>query len=481
MADSPVPLPNQYEKIRVSTDFILDAIKLYPWNYEPGASDPIDLTNVRGTLNIYEDIFNNFLTGDVQVLDAWDLPMLYPIIGEELLELIFRRPGTGNDNRAELRESDDLRRNYVPNDLKETEPFSLFFRVTKLSDRKLVRDKTQSYKLHFVSAELIANKKKKVRRAFAKMLYSDMVEIVYNDFILMPSAPKAISIHPTMYEQDFVAGNWTPAQTINIISSRSLPEGYKGSNYVFYETLEGFYFQPLELKFEGEVKEALVYQVKNVWLNSNNKNIEVETRNIEEYEFSSYFDVVSNLQNGMYASKLLTYDLVRQRYFEYDFDYIKEFDKQVHLAEFKICTDGLDALGEPYLARFNLMSTNKDHDIIPWIASKEPGILPMKLEEYVLPRQSQFQQLNNNRITITISGNTERRIGDIIEFVMPSALNIPDRLQEPEKYLSGKYIIMALRHRLEVDAYYQDIELVKDSFLNAIVYEDPIPLYKNVF
>jgi hypothetical protein len=46
------------ESIRISHDFKIEYVKLFPWNGSP----PIDLTNVRETINIFEDIFNGFIT-----------------------------------------------------------------------------------------------------------------------------------------------------------------------------------------------------------------------------------------------------------------------------------------------------------------------------------------------------------------------------------------------------------------------------------
>ena len=468
----PTPYIPDPESIRIPSDFTIEAVKLYPWN---GAT-PIDLTNVRGTINIFEDIFNNFLTGNITVADAWDLPMLYPLIGEEFLEISFKRPGTKNQGTSNAAESPDYRYGFEEQIryLVETESFVMKFRVIKMTDRKLVRDRAQSYTLHFTSEEFISNKKNKFRKSYIDTLYSDMVKDVYDTFL---NKGKPIVIESTMYEQDFVFSNWTPSQCVNIVAARSIANGRSGSNYVFFETVAGFNFVSLEKLFEAKEKETLLYQPANIMITPPNRPIDEEVRNIYEFDYVDYFDVVSNLQHGMYAAKLLTVDPIRRIYEEYDFDYAKEFDRFKHLEKNKVCTDGLDAMGEPYMARFDLLMTNKDHDKVDWIVSREPGIKPTQLEFYVLQRQSQMQQLNNVRIAVTVPGNTERHAGDVIAFALPNAMGSPIMWDEPEKYLSGRYLISAIRHRIEANGYHQDIELVKDSFLSKIEYIDPIPIY----
>jgi hypothetical protein len=464
---------NDPESIRGADDFTIEYVKLYPWN----GAEPLDLTNVRIEINIFEDIFNNFISGNISLMDTWDLTTLFPLIGEERLEISFYRPGTKKQPAESLFGS--LFKPIYPDqqyqEISDTESYKMSFRVVKLTNRKTVRDKAQYYVLHFTSPELIVNKKKKVRLAYKKKLYSDIVDIVYKGYF---ASSKPLEIEPTMFEQDFAISNWTPSQTINIICSRSIPVGRAGSSYVFYETIKGFHFVSLEKLFEQEPKEVLLFQWSDVYVSPLNKAIDEEVRNVHDYDFVDYYDVLSNLQHGMYASKLLTYDPVRQRYFEYDFDYMKEFDKQKHLEANKLCTDGLDALGEPYMARFNVMGTNKDHDKIPWIAGKEPGIMPTQIEKYILQRQSQFQQIQNVRLALTLPGNSERKAGNVIEFALPNAMGWPQKYgDEPEKYLSGKYLITAIRHRLQKDAYFHDIEIVKDSFKSEIEYLDPVPLY----
>jgi len=461
------------ESIRVPSDFILEYVKLFPWN----GADAIDLTNIRGTLNIFEDIFNNFITGNISVVDAWDLPMLYPLIGEEILELSFKRPGTKNQ------EASDQTNAYGSENqlqyLEATDSYKMKFRVVKMTDRKLIRDRAQSYTLHFTSPELIANKKSKVRKSYKSKLYSDMIVDIYNTFL---KDGKPLVVEKSMYEQDFVFSNWTPSQCINIAASRSIPNGRSGSNYVFFETVAGFNYVSLEKLFEAKEKETLLYQPSNIMLLPPNRPIDEEVRNVYEFDYVEYFDVISNLQHGMYAAKLLTVDPVRRVYAEYNYDYSKEFDRVKHLEKNKLCSDGLDALSAPYMARFDLLVTNKDHDKVDWIVSKEPGIKPMQLENYVLQRQSQMQQINNVRIAVTLPGNPDRHAGDVIAFALPNAMGDPQRFGgEPEKYLSGRYLISAVRNRLEPNGFHQDIELIKDSFLSKIEYQNPIEIYTPTF
>lgn len=458
--------PKQEGILRFPGDFVIGEIKLYPWN----GAKPVDLTNLRLTVNIYEDIFNNFLTGSISLVDAWDFTMLYPLIGEEVLEISFKRPETKDATGQEPVPGSGKQEQEVP----ESRTFSRKFRVIKLTNRSKLRDRAQYYELHFCSPEMIANKKQKVRRHFEDQLYSDMAGFIYKKYLF---DGKPIEIEKSKYIQDFTISCWTPAQAINIIASRAIPASHYGSNYVFYETLKHFHFISIEELMTRDPRERLVYMWKDVWTDYA-RPINIEQRSVDGYNFVDYFDVMSNLQHGMYKSVLYTYDLVRQQYKKSKFKYLESFKDMVHLEENPLCTPGLDAYDESYFSRVGLVSTNKKHDVLPWIAGKEPGINPTKIEKWLLKRQSQFQQLNNVRLTITVPGNPNRQAGDIIEFMMPNSLGVPTELDnKPELYLSGRYIITAIRHRIELKGYGQDIEIVKDSYLQPPEYIDPVPIY----
>jgi len=461
----------QIDNLRISYDYKIKYIKLYPWN---GAA-PVDLTDIRIQVNIFEDLFTNFLVGDISIIDTWDLPMLYPIIGEEVLEIAFFRPGT--------KESEGDKSNIAPHlkvgqHVDPNKPFKMKFRVIKMTQRQPSLERQQQYVLHFVSKQYVINKTTKVRRAYKDVLYSDMVQDILKKYL---KAKKELHLEETEFKQHFIVPNYTPAQALNVIASRSKPAEHKGSSYVFYETLKQFHFVTLEKLYEQPSIETLIYQYTNKFIDNYDRRIADEIRNVEEYEFDGSPDVITNLVQGMYGSRLMTYDLVRRRYFEYDYDYLKKFKETKHLEDNEICTEGLDVLNKP-MARFDLVGTNRDHDIIPWIASKEPNIRPTKIEKTLQHRHSQFQQIQNIKITLTVPGSCDRKVGDIISFLMPNQMSDVEKFGKKfERYVSGKYLITAIRHRIELNGYFQDIEIVKDSFWKQITYIDPVPIYKDTY
>ena len=96
------------------------------------ADEVIDLSEFIVELNLYEDLFKNFLHGSLLVTDSRNLIDKYNIHGEEFLNVKLRTPS-----------------------FPDSEVIQKTFRVFKLSDRTIVRDtNTQNFVLHFISLEL---------------------------------------------------------------------------------------------------------------------------------------------------------------------------------------------------------------------------------------------------------------------------------------------------------------------------------------
>ena len=90
----------------------------------------IDLTEFMVEIDLYEDMFLNYLHGTIVLTDSRNLIDTLPIIGEEYLMLKIRTPGFD-------------------------QVIEKTFRVYKCTDRTIVRDNnTQNFILHFASIEL---------------------------------------------------------------------------------------------------------------------------------------------------------------------------------------------------------------------------------------------------------------------------------------------------------------------------------------
>lgn len=458
-----LPFPDQgKDKTRKEYDFIVKHIKLVAYN---GAE--YDITLLRISLSIYEDLFNFCTSGEITLQDANDLPHLMPIIGEEKIKIKFTRfkPGNDPDKEEEIEEAIDVE-----------------YRIYKIGDRQMLKDKHQVYTLYFTQAEFITNLKTKLSRSFIDLPYSEMVKIAFEEL----KSDKEFVVEDTDFEHKYICPRITPMEMINTLACRSVSASGNGTTFFFFSDRDKFYYLSAGYLIDQPSQGEYTYQIKNVLENTDttykDRTIEQDLKSVEFFGHVANFDILQSLAQGHYASTLLTYDITRQKWEVIEFDYLKEFDSFKHLGSTMPHTENLDALGEPK-SFMRFLATDKDHDIIPWIAGKEPGIKPNRVEEYTLYRYSQIKQLQGNTIRIQVSGDPRRKVGQNIDFILPQHMgnNSEERPEELDEYISGKYLITSIVHRLEYNKYIMEMEIIRDSFIKEPEHVDPLSKYNDVY
>ena len=407
-----------------------DKLPSFPGDFElqkllltsPNRKGFVDLKAAWSDLNIYEDLFGSYLTGNIQIVDGVGLMESVPIIGEETLQIQVKTKGLERQRNS----------NAIPGPFEGSQNegiINLKFRVVKILNVMKLNEGIITYKLSFVSEEAILNLKQKVKKSaldpvtLAPRKISDIVKSIYRQFFQRgrQGRSKRIFVEPTKNLTDLIIPNQTPFKALNFLASRAVSAGKQavGSNFVFYESIRGFFFISMETLMSGgglgystvaaapgsptelvytipqePVKEVYVVQPKRMGSNTDEaSNIAIEMTAVDAYSFSSNFDVLENLTSGMYANRLLTHDLVRMKYDTLDFNMhepssmsgetridpdtgaveiietqqqaadVKNFsDSFTHLGQGKLATELQDALGSPESV-MSFYPSNFAHDV----------------------------------------------------------------------------------------------------------------------
>jgi len=238
----------------------------------------------------------------------------------------------------------------------------------------------------------------------------------------------------------------------------------------------------------------------------------------------NYPDTLRNLRSGMYANKVITHDLLGMTVHTKNYLYKKQKDvirieqggvqtlvdnpdklpedAEIDIDNFTtaeggaLCSEFADYLDRPqsHVSLFpstrnigtnfgngptKMTFRDSDGDLIPnvnlktrTIDGKPETAFPIEtdrnIEEVLGKRISQQRQIESVRIQFQVPGDSSREVGDLIYFSYPS--------DEPEdrntgnikehKYLSGRYLITALRHKITPEEYEMVVEASKDSYLS---------------
>ena len=445
MTDTASPAATGY---RFTHDFKLRKLTLT--NFD--GSEQVDLRRIYGEFNIYEDMLDNTLKGDLVLTESLDYIQLLPIIGEETLDIEVAL----NDQQ------DDV--------------IKLSFRVYEVSD--LQRDETQrtsTYMLSFVSPEYFTDLTTTVNRAYDTKLVSFMADNLYRNYL---KSPKTFTIEPTQNLQKLVINGLSPFEAMEFIASRAQSGKNKASNYMFFEDHNGFHFQTIENFLRKDPKETYFYRAQlhtqGLGAKPQDPNVPKNAFTVLSFKVVNKFDILSNFSDGMYASDITIHDIVRKKLITRSYTYNDDFDKLQHIDNE---ADGSKLKGKRFTsAESSYLTANSsfgitmagevDHGTLQHITIREPNIATRRHEEYLLLRNALTAQLSNIVLDIVIPGDTNRVPGDVIEFRIPSAMSTDDAHDGPKEdiYLTGNYIIMSVRHKFSEAGYVAVLQIAKESF-----------------
>jgi hypothetical protein len=107
------------------------------------------------------------------------------------------------------------------------------------------------------------------------------------------------------------------------------------------------------------------------------------------------------------------------------------------------------------------ISTESVHRLYP---SENNQSFPNKVDEWLLQNISQIEQIHGLKLNLSVPGDSQRTVGDVVSVYLPSPEALgEDEQQELEKYYQGRYLVSSLRHTIGKHAYTNTMELLKDS------------------
>lgn len=432
-------------------DVLIESLKLVSIN-----QTITDLEDFLIELNIYEDMFSNFLRGEIALSDSRNLIQTLPIIGEELLILKLRTPT-------------------FPNAIEKT------FRIVQVSDRKVVKDNnTQTFILYFVSQELIIDMLLPIFKSFE----GDIDEVVIDIFANYVSYNRDLetnSTDSTLKENEqstpiniftetenkvkFVSPGWTPFKCINWLASKSIPKDGKACNFLFYESNKTFNFGSIESIFDHTNKNKSfigTYSIAAANLGSQEKgSLNREFFLTEHVDMVSTTDHIKNYTNGYLANRLITLDVFNKKYELIDYDHTTEYFNYKH-------TSGEKAI--PIFAEDSLRNPATSihfYPINPKLFNNFPNNVNEKMGKIYGNRRSTLLELTNLKLNINVPGRTDIEVGNMLRFIYPELgpKDNPNSKGEDIQY-SGYYIITAIRHKItktDIVEHRMVMEIVKDS------------------
>ena len=398
-----------------------------------------NITELVQEINIYENLYQASISGDIVIKDTNNIVDNFPIIGEERLSLKIMTPQKSPKKDTTI-------------------DFTLSpLMIYKVNTVQGDGENALVVSLQFGSVEAFRNNTCRVSQSYSGQP-SDIVEKILRDETYLRSK-KPLYVEPTANLAKIVFPNKRPFKCIKHLSEISNSSFTNNSpSYLFYETTKGFHFrtidslclEPVKFNFRetvgGQRDERGVVKVEN------------ELENIIDYQVTPRKDTMRNIQSGMLSSKLLTHDIYFKRLNLYKYDYLSNFDKDIHPD---------NGEGKPIYSEAKDPDNQKtlfDHeDTKLFVTTTASGASFSEVTDGVLnyPYQSdnldqtlQRKKARNEQfeygicMNVEINGQTYIQAGDKIGLeIGATSANTDNKLDDT---LSGNYIVTHLRHTFTI-------------------------------
>jgi hypothetical protein len=185
------------------------------------------------------------------------------------------------------------------------------------------------------------------------------------------------------------------------------------------------------------------------------QTLHTDDESLDSYSFDHFSDILDNMQSGMYGNRLITHSQTRKIWREYDFDYPGSFDQYQHLYPGNKLYGFTADLADP-ANKLKVYPVGYDKDN-----------LPFHVDEWLPIRISQLQQLQNIKITMSLPGDSDRTVGQVVILQLPSPEPPVNMTQKMDLYYQGRFLIQSIRHKIVSTDYTTTMTLVKDSVFQA--------------
>lgn len=421
----------------------------------------IDLNEFLVELNVYEDMFSNYLYGNMVLSDSRNLIAKGPLIGEELVVVKVQTPT-------------------FPVAITKT------FRIYKISNRNVVRDNnTQVFTIHFASIELFYDILLPLFIPFEGKIV-DVVAEIFSNYIAtnrnyqiseasdqvkaIETITPLVVLNEVENQVKFVAPGWSPFRCINWLASKSVPKDGIAKNFLFFESSKAFYFGSVEHIFKDAVQNdsyigRYSISASNIRDGANVPDINREYFIAKDVEMVDTTDHIKNYTNGYLANRLITLDIYNKEYKVTDYDYVTEYKKQYH-------SSGAGPSSLPVFTSDSLrnFATNISfYPVNPKLFNDFEKNVSEKMADVYGNRKSSLLDLTNTKMHITVPGRTDVEVGRLLYFSYPAlGAHTDSQSNKEDSQYSGYYLITAIHHKINKIDHSMRMEIVKDS-----LYVDP--------
>ena len=436
----------------------------------------IDIRAAVVSVNIYESIFDNTISATIEIEESSAYPELFPLVGQEFVRLVF-----SVDYLGEVRE------------------FGRTFRIRRLGDQSFPANEKRTYTLDLVTPEFFTSLSSRMMKRYDQKTCTEAVRDIMEHRLHIPAdRMRDDQIEKTDLQVSAVIPNYTPLQAINFFASLAMTQEKSESNFLFFETLDGFWFTSVAslidpAKVEKRLKASGTWKtgdptdvVATYEVNANKMTGQAKISEKEAYNSiiglhqEQSFDVLMDVTTGLLRSKMLHLDFFARAWKEEDSRYTETFKKTTHLDEFPLYPDNFDQSVDRNVKLF-IVPTNTSSAGSKYALSVGEQADEDRLYQSVVLRNRQLRELRHLTTVLKVPGQPGVRAGSVINLIYPTSRELQGgdnahvaSVSGSTPYYSGRHLVTSVRHVLTQASpaameYTMHLEATRDSFGTKLV------------
>lgn len=381
-----------------------------------------DITNAVTAVNIFQDVFSPTNTAIINIVDTENLLMRLPInVGAKVTVEYATKVGSKEGDGSA----------------------SWSFMIYRIGEKEITNQEIQSYVIFVADKAFLNNQTKRIYRSYANLKCAAAVKKVVEEYLggELVSHTDDSSIH-------FIATGWTPFRTIAWLSKIATKQ--QAADYAFFQYPDGkFAFKSFETLYSSQAESCGIKFEMHPTNTADEKHAAEYDycTSISQYSFE-HFDGLTNLAGGYYQNKLAVYDMMAKKW---------------TVKNFKFGDD--NAADKAKLKDDNGLFLGAEDSNISFVP-KHPGMFKTpaysdKADTWQTSRKSAILKFDQEKLVIQLpgGGKTAKWFGKNCEVDLPAQDSF--RRERYDKQRRGRYLITAINHSLNKDAYLVTIELCK--------------------
>ena len=397
----------------------------------------LNLINLIKSIEIYEDIFTTSLSGSITFQDKYSLSTIFELDGSEDLHLAFSvyNPSTGKY------------REYGTSDA------PIVFSMYAQQNRIPVTKGTEQFEIKLVSAEVYGANEYKISKTYKNTFIEDIIQDIIRNGL--SSTKPFVHIDKTKTPITMTIPFLTPLQAIKLLCMHGQSEQQE-TNYLFFETLNGFEFRSLR----SLIRDASKKNIPTISQTLSGTRLGRDTDSYltaDTIELISGYDMLYPMMHGYFSSTTYAVDILA--------GVCKKTISKISAPEYRNRpllngVAGTEAMPIYPFVFGDLVNPTSKIFLVPTtefsyktstLREKDLYIHDNMIAQTLDGRNRELISLQLRSLRAVVSGAPELHAGDIVNIEYPSSREIDGK--KSKDIASGKYLIVSAKHTIINNGY----------------------------